>query len=72
MGETLRNKRDELNKALFELIQNSDNEILDHEYETKDEWGFIECINSNGQEVKLVFTENPTVSVYIDGICQNT
>ena len=64
----MREKRYELNKSLYELLAYSKNEVIDHEYETDDEWGFIECINEKGQEVKLVFNEEDTVAVYIDGI----
>ena len=67
MGETLRDKRDGLNKALYELLLEAGVEILDHEYETKDEWGFIECLNKHNEEVKFVFNDN-NLEMYVDGI----
>lgn len=67
MGETLRDKRDGLNKALYELLLEAGAEILDQEYETNEEWGFIECLNKDNEEVKFVFNEN-NLEMYIDGI----
>ena len=67
MGETLRDKRNGLNEALYELLLEAGAEILDHEYETKDEWGFIECLNKNNEEVKFVFNDN-NLEMYVDGI----
>jgi hypothetical protein len=67
MGETLRDKRDGLNEALYELLLEAGVEILDHEYETTDEWGFIECLNKNNEEVKFVFNDN-NLEMYVDGI----
>jgi hypothetical protein len=67
----MKKQRDELRLALLDLLTQSPNEILETCEETEDEWGFIECINDKGQEIKLVFKENPVVEVYIDGIQQN-
>ncbi len=65
---TTRADRNELNSKLLELLQYSKNTVIDHELETDDEWGFIECVNEQGQEVKIVFTEEETVAVYVDGV----
>lgn len=65
---TTRADRNELNSKLLELLQCSKNTVIDHELETDDEWGFIECVNEQGQEVKIVFTEEETVAVYVDGV----
>ena len=65
---TTRADRNELNSKLLELLQYSKNEVIDHEFETDEEWGFIECVNEQGQEVKIVFTEEETVAVYVDGV----
>lgn len=65
-------KRNELNKSLYELIKEGGLEILDHEYETEAEWGFIEVVDKNGREVKYVFTDdkyNP-IQMYVEGIPQ--
>lgn len=65
-------KRNELNESLYELIKEGGIEILDHEYETEAEWGFIEVIDKNGREVKYVFTDdklNP-IQMYVEGIPQ--
>jgi ketol-acid reductoisomerase len=65
-------KRNELNKSLYELIKEGGIEILDHEYETEAEWGFIEVIDKYGREVKYVFTDdklNP-IQMYVEGIQQ--
>jgi hypothetical protein len=67
----MKKQRDELRLALLDLLTQSPNEILETCEETEDEWGFIECINDKGQEIKLVFKENPVVEMYIDGIQQN-
>lgn len=64
-------KRNGLNKALYELIKEGGVEILDHELETDEEWGFIECIDKHGREVKYVFTDDPmTIEYYIEGVKQ--
>lgn len=65
---TTRADRNELNSKLLDLLQYSKNTVIDHEFETDDEWGFIECVNEQGQEVKIVFTEEETVAVYLDGV----
>lgn len=67
----MKKQRDELRLALLDLLTQSPNEILETCEETEEEWGFIECINEKGQEIKLVFKENPVVEMYIDGIQQN-
>jgi hypothetical protein len=67
----MKKQRDELRLALLDLLTQSPNEILETCEETEEEWGFIECINDKGQEIKLVFKENPVVEMYIDGIQQN-
>jgi hypothetical protein len=67
----MKKQRDELRLALLDLLTHSPNEILETCEETEEEWGFIECINDKGQEIKLVFKENPVVEMYIDGIQQN-
>jgi hypothetical protein len=67
----MKKQRDELRLALLDLLTHSPNEILETCEETEEEWGFIECINEKGQEIKLVFKENPVVEMYIDGIQQN-
>ena len=60
-------KRNELNESLYELIKEGGVEILDHEYEKRDVWGFIECLNKNNEEVKFVFNDN-NLEMYVDGI----
>ncbi len=67
----MKKQRDELRLALLNLLTESPNEILETCEETEEEWGFIECINDKGQEIKLVFKEDPVVEMYIDGIQQN-
>lgn len=67
----MKKQRDELRLALLDLLTQSPNEILETCEETEEEWGFIECINDKGQEIKLVFKENPVVEMYIDGVQQN-
>ena len=65
---TTREDRNELNKKMLELLQYSKNEVIDHEFETDEEWGFIECVNEKGEEVKIVFNEEETVAVYLNGV----
>lgn len=67
----MKKQRDELRLALLDLLTHSPNEILETCEETEEEWGFIECINEKGQEVKLVFKESPVVEMYVDGVQQN-
>ena len=67
----MKKQRDELRLALLNLLTESPNEILETCEETEEEWGFIECINDKGQEIKLVFKEDPVVEMYIDGVQQN-
>ena len=54
-------QREELRLALLDLITHSPNEILETRKETEEEWGFIECVNEKGQEIKIVFKENPII-----------
>ena len=61
-------QREELRLALLDLITHSPNEILETREETEEEWGFIECVNEKGQEIKIVFKENPIIEVYVDGV----
>ena len=61
-------QREELRLALLDLIAHSSNEILETREETEEEWGFIECVNEKGQEIKIVFKENPIIEVYVDGV----
>lgn len=67
----MKKQRDELRLALLDLLTQSPNEILETCKETEEEWGFIECINDKGQEIKLVFKESPVVEMYVDGVQQN-
>ena len=67
----MKKQRDELRLALLDLLTHSPNEILETCEETEEEWGFIECINEKGHEVKLVFIESPVVEMYVDGVQQN-
>lgn len=66
----MKKQREELRLALLDLITNSPNEILETCEETEEEWGFIECVNEKGQEIKIVFKENPIIEVYVDGVQQ--
>ena len=61
-------QREELRLALLDLITHSPNEVLETREETEEEWGFIECVNEKGQEIKIVFKENPIIEVYVDGV----
>ena len=70
-------QRDMLRLTLLDLLTHSPNEILETCEETEEEWGFIKCINEKGQEIKLVFKENPeeekyvdVVDIYVNGILQ--
>ena len=66
----MKKQREELRLALLDLITHSSNEILETREETEEEWGFIECVNEKGQEIKIVFTENSAIEVYVDGVFQ--
>ena len=66
----MKKQREELRLALFDLITHSSNEILETREETEEEWGFIECLNDKGQEIRIVFTENSAIEVYVDGVFQ--
>lgn len=64
----MKKQREELRLALLDLITHSSNEILETCEETEEEWGFIDCVNDKGQEIRIVFTENSAIEVYVDGI----
>ena len=66
----MKKQREELRLALFDLITHSSNEILETREETEEEWGFIDCVNDKGQEIRIVFTENSAIEVYVDGVFQ--
>ena len=66
----MKKQREELRLALLDLITHSSNEILETREETEEEWGFIECVNDKGQEIRIVFTENSAIEVYVDGVFQ--
>ena len=63
-------QREELRLALLDLLTHSSNEVLETREETEEEWGFIECINDKGQEIRIVFTENSAIEVYVNGVLQ--
>ena len=62
----MKKQREELRLALLDLITHSSNEILETCEETEEEWGFIDCVNDKGQEIRLVFKENSAIEVYVD------
>ena len=66
----MKKQREGLRLALLDLITHSPNEILETCEETEIEWGFIECVNEKGQEVKIIFKDNPVIEVYVDGVQQ--
>ena len=66
----MKKQREELRLALLDLITHSSNEVLETREETEEEWGFIDCINDKGQEIRIVFTENSAIEVYVDGVLQ--
>ena len=66
----MKKQREELRLALFDLITHSSNEILETREETEEEWGFIDCVNDKGQEIRIVCTENSAIEVYVDGVFQ--
>ena len=66
----MKKRRNELRLALLDLITRSPNEVLETCEETDEEWGFIECYNAEGQEIKIVFKDNPIIEVYVDGVQQ--
>ena len=66
----MKKQREELRLALLDLIAHSSNEILETREETEEEWGFIECVNDKGQEIRIVFTENSAIEGYVDGVFQ--
>lgn len=66
----MKKQREELRLALLDLITHSPNEILETCEETGKEWGFIECVNEKGQEVKIIFKENSAIEVHVDGVLQ--
>ena len=63
-------QREELRLALLDLITHSSNEVLETREENEEEWGFIDCINDKGQEIRIVFTENSAIEVYVNGVLQ--
>jgi hypothetical protein len=67
----MKEQRDGLRLALIDLLTQSPNEFLKTQEETETDWGFIECINDKGQEIKLVFKEHPLIEMYVNGIQQN-
>lgn len=66
----MKKQRNELRLALLDVITHSPNEVLETREETDEEWGFIECYNAEGQEIKIVFKDNPIIEVYVDGVQQ--
>ena len=66
----MKKQRNELRLAFLDIIAHSPNEVLETCEETEEEWGFIECYNAEGQEIKIVFKDNPIIEVYVDGIQQ--
>ena len=66
----MKKQRNELRLALLDLIAHSPNEVLETCEETEEEWGFIECYNAEGQEIKIIFKDNPIIEVYVDGVQQ--
>lgn len=66
----MKKQRNELRLALLDLITYSPNEVLETCEETEEEWGFIKCYNVEGQEIKIVFKDNPIIEVYVDGVQQ--
>lgn len=60
-------KRNNLLQALVDIIEESENEVLDFEFEDEYEWGFVECTNPKGQLVRIVLTDSPEIfEMYID------
>ena len=66
----MKKHREELRLALLDLLTHSSNEVLETREETEEEWGFIGCINDKGQEIRIVFTENSAIEVYVNGVLQ--
>lgn len=68
MKKSKRELRTELLDSLLALLEESKNEVLDFEYETDTEWGFIECENEQSQEVKIIINDSDLgIEVYVDG-----
>lgn len=68
MPKDTKRLRKELVDSLLNLLEESNNEVLDYSYETDDEWAFIECENEKGQQVLIVFNDSRLgVEVYVDG-----
>ena len=66
----MKKQRDELRLTLLDLITHSSNVILETCEDTEKDWGFIECVNDKGQEIKIVFKENSAIEVHVDGVLQ--
>ena len=64
----MKKQREELRLALLDLLTHSSNEVIETREETEEEWGFIDCINDKGQEIRIVFTENSAIEVYVNGV----
>lgn len=59
--------RNDLLQALINIIEDSENEIIDFQFEDENEWGFVESVNPKGQVVRVVLTDSPEVfEMYVD------